>query len=686
VVDPSNDGPPRSSKGCVAPPEPAAAVRLVPVFENLKIQTPVALVQAPRQAGEPSGRWFALDQHGLVHSFFAEDGARVTDLQTTDLTDRVAIKADGLDERGLLGIALHPRYPSDRRAFVGYTFAGPGGLGSRVSSFVVEERGVLDASSERVLLELSQPYTNHNGGNVAFGPDGYLYIGFGDGGAGGDPQGNGQNPNTLLGAMLRIDIDAADAPYGIPQDNPYAQSGGRAEIFAIGLRNPWRYSFDRQTGELWVGDVGQDDWEEVDVVELGKNYGWNSIEGFECFPPGADDCERGAFQAPVHSYVHEGGANRSVTGGYVYRGAAVPELAGSYVFGDFNTGEIFKLDRGDDGAGVELIVGSGVNISSFAEDHAGELYVLDYGGGRVLRIDSGTESRDVLPRLLSQTGCVDVANPKKPTGGAVAYDVAVPFWSDGVEKHRYLVVPADAKMTPQQDGDLELPPGSVLIKHFEHDGRIFETRFYVRHDGGGYSGYSYAWREDGSDAELVERTREEDIGDLRWIFPGRESCGQCHTAAAGYSLGLDLRQLDVPSDDDNQLAKFADAGLLQVPKQSNESFPRLDSDAPLSDRARAYLHVNCSSCHRPGGPGRGGLDLLFETPLANSGLCEMAQLGALGTTSGRLVAPGNPEDSVLYVRVSSRTADSMPPLATKSVDPEGAGILFEWIESLSVCP
>jgi glucose/arabinose dehydrogenase len=234
---------------------------------------------------------------------------------------------------------------------------------------------------ERILMIVAQPYANHNGGMVTFGPDGFLYIGLGDGGSGGDPDNRAQNCNDLLGKILRIDVNHGD-PYGIPPDNPFAQAGGRPEIYAVGLRNPWRFSFDFKTGEFWTADVGQNKWEEIDLVTRGGNYGWRVMEGAHCYSP-VFFCETRDLISPILEYAHEKG-RCSIIGGYVYRGRAISDLTGQYVFGDYCSGEIFSLQRPlrDQAIGVlEEIRNTSLRISSFGEDESGELYVLDHGGG-----------------------------------------------------------------------------------------------------------------------------------------------------------------------------------------------------------------------------------------------------------------------------------------------------------------
>jgi mono/diheme cytochrome c family protein len=261
----------------------------------------------------------------------------------------------------------------------------------------------------------------------------------------------------------------------------------------------------------------------------------------------------------------------------------------------------------------------------------------------------------------------------------------LPFWSDGVSKERYIVLPEGEHLRVLADGDLEVPKGTLLIKNFRHEGKLFETRFYVRHADGEYSGYSYAHRDDGS-AELVDETRVEKVGEIDWIYPGRGACNQCHSAAAGRSLGLELRQLAIVDGDDDQLERLTEAGVFSSKPAAFASHPRPDSEESLESRARAYLHVNCSNCHRPDGPARGGLDLRVDTALSSTGLCELAELGKVGTQDGALIAPGDFENSVIHARLSQRGEAQMPPLASNVVDAAGAALIAEWIDSLDGCP
>ena len=321
---------------------------------------------------------FVAEQAGQIRGFAARQDVTET-VVFLDITDRVH---EGGNEEGLLGLAFAPDYRESGYFYVYYSAGDP--RRSVLSRFRVSRNDPnrADVSSELVILEVPQPASNHNGGQLSFGPDGYLYIGLGDGGRGGDPFGNGQNTATLLGSILRIDVSGASAEerYRIPPDNPFVGiTGAGAEVWAYGLRNPWRFSFDSETGRLWVGDVGQNDWEEVDLVEKGLNYGWNVMEGAHCFSP-RTGCDTAGLQLPVAEYSSAEGC--SIIGGYVARSGVLPSITGAYVYGDFCSGNIWGLRH--DGQSLTqqaLLVSSGLSITSFGVDQAGELYVLARDAG-----------------------------------------------------------------------------------------------------------------------------------------------------------------------------------------------------------------------------------------------------------------------------------------------------------------
>lgn len=348
--------------------EPATTISLAPVVQGFDSPTFVG------HAGDE--RLFVVEQQGRIR--IAANGQILAE-PFLDIRDQVGSSAN---EQGLLSVAFHPQYAANGAFFVNYTDRNGDTVISRFQ--VSDDPNRADPASETVLLHIDQPYGNHNGGQLQFGPDGYLYVGMGDGGSGGDPQGHGQNPQTLLGGLLRLDVDFAGdgANYGIPPDNPYVGSeAGRNEIWAIGLRNPWRFSFDRQTGDLWVADVGQNQYEEINYVPAGQgaglNYGWNWMEGLHCF---RDGCDPGAFYAPIHEYDH-GAGECSVTGGYVYRGAAFPPMTGNYVYGDYCSGRIWSLFRLEDGSWTNQEVGRAPgSLTTFGEGFDGELYLTTRDG------------------------------------------------------------------------------------------------------------------------------------------------------------------------------------------------------------------------------------------------------------------------------------------------------------------
>jgi glucose/arabinose dehydrogenase len=350
-----------------SPADPAAVELALDSFAN-DLRSPLFLTHA----GDGSGRVYVVEQEGRVIVLEADGGGRQTYL---DIAERI----DSGGERGLLGLAFHPDFASNGRLFMNYTDLS----GDTVVSGFTGDAERADPASERVLLTIDQPFANHNGGDIAFGPDGYLYIGMGDGGSGGDPLGNGQSLRTVLGKMLRIDVDGSE-PYEVPADNPFVGDGqALPEIWAYGLRNPWRFSFDRATSDMFIGDVGQGSWEEIDhepAGEGGRNYGWNIMEGPECFREA--NCDQSGLVLPVTAYGRDEGS--TVTGGYVYRGAAQPALAGIYLFADFGSGRIWGFASGDASSGsVEAteLLETDLSIASFGEDEAGELYAVDLGGG-----------------------------------------------------------------------------------------------------------------------------------------------------------------------------------------------------------------------------------------------------------------------------------------------------------------
>jgi len=689
------------NENCRLPPAPpVGAMRLASAFPNLSFDRLL---------------WMGAPQNDDRFIYFVEQGGRilVADAGNPAQT-KVFLEEEvrrGHNEEGLLGMAFHPDYTENGRFYIYYSASNP--VRTVLSEFQrsAARESVADPTTERVLLDISQPFGNHNGGDIQFGPDGFLYVAVGDGGAGGDPLGHGQQTNSLLGTILRIDVDNADpacgTAYGIPEDNPFAaercQPGvapmGAPEIYAWGLRNIWRMSFDRSTGELWAADVGQDAREEIDIIENGHNYGWNQVEGDRCY---RGNCDLDAFAAPVFTYGHDLG--KSVTGGYVYRGSRLPELWGKYIFGDFETGRIWALERiPGDAPEVTLLTHSRQRISSFGEAPDGELYVLTFDADvQQLERAAPPMNLEPFPERLSQTGCFSDTANLVLAPGVIPYAVNSPLWSDGALKSRAMALPRGTQMTYQADGTYVLPVGTVLIKTFTIDdpnGRNLrlETRM-TRRDPNGWNGYTFRWEEDQQDAVLLAGKLAEEVqgptGAFEWAYPSRAQCDNCHVERLNYAAGITTRQLNRLYDYDggtfNQLAALAGAGYLEIPQAPSTlpSFPDpRDNDATLDARVRGLLDANCAMCHQPDGPADAEIDLRSTTPLAETELCNIEPLrGETGIENPLLIAPGEPTRSVLLERMRIRGDDQMPPLGSNIIDGFGSAMVGAWIQEMSGCP
>lgn len=393
----------------------ASAQSFVPVEAfQFELKAPVELAVAPEQPD----RFYIVEQ-GVVGPDFIP---RVLTMRRSDAVPTTFLDLSGRvltgGEQGLLGLAFHPEYASNGRVFVSYIADNP--RRSVISEFARSTSDPLTANSgsEQVILEVPQFESNHNGGQITFGPDGYLYIGLGDGGGADDPGGHGQDTTTLLGAMLRIDVDTVPegATYGIPDTNPFAALDGpdRDEIYAYGFRNPWRFAFDQQTDDLWVMDVGQGTWEEVNRVELGNNYGWSRAEGAECFPIG-QGCDLSGTEAPVFAYDHSGTGGFSISGGMVYRGAAMPSLQGQVLYADYVSRRVWALDaNGTEPDTTLLLTTSGSGIAAVREGPDGEPYLLIHTSGRatrVLRLEQIPVSEEESPSVASSSLILSGPNP-----------------------------------------------------------------------------------------------------------------------------------------------------------------------------------------------------------------------------------------------------------------------------------
>ncbi|GEM_PF-536982 len=695
-------------------PKPAG-IKLVPWFQGVVSgRSVIQLTHVP----DGTDRVVIVDRHGRIE-VFNNDRYVKTKKTMVDITSKVSTAGEG----GLLSVAFHPKFKSNSRLFVNYTKKGV--FETVVSRLVVNKSsGFAPSSSEVKLIVIKQPYSNHDGGQLFFDVTGKLLVGMGDGGAGGDPLNAGQDDATLLGKMLRLDVDIADPGknYGVPKDNPKLTMKHAAnwlpETWAKGLRNPWRFSRDRATGKVWVADVGQGKWEEVSLLEKGANYGWRLMEGHYCYNP-KSGCKKPDLKDPIDSIPRH--LAKSITGGYVYRGKSQPGLTGVYIFGDFVTGKFFGLRKVGDKWVRSQLLDSSFKVVSFGEDQQGELYATTFWGSRVARVErSGATSGSTFPLKLSQTKCFTDLKTLKPAAGALDFDVNAPLWSDGAQKYRNIVLPkgkgkkSKALGLPSNDAvSWEAPVGTIVIKSFALGPKgagpagqtKVETRFMVRDVAERWRFYTYAWREDGSDADLLldGATRVYTLpggGKQTWHVPSTGDCKQCHKGPKGMDL------LGVTSAQLNSVAKFGAksvdrlgvwnaAGLLNAYKGDGKhaAFPdQRDLKVPaanaLDAHARAYLHVNCANCHRPGGNSNTDLDLRSYQALANTKACNTnPKKGALGVTGGKLLAPGKPEKSTIWLRMglAETSGDFMPNTGVAKKHTAGIALLKAWISGLKAC-
>ncbi|MES2683109.1 MAG: PQQ-dependent sugar dehydrogenase [Pseudomonadota bacterium] len=671
-------------------------IRFSKAFPNLSFSAPLWFGQAP---GQP-GRAYVAEQGGRIWVF--DFNAAVTAKTLfLDLTDRT--RANG--EQGLLGVAFAPDFASNRVVYAYYsknTAPDVNAGNATVERFTVSADGLTANRSGTVFFSEPDPFNNHNGGSLLFGPDGMLYLALGDGGSGGDPQNNGQNLGSVLGKVLRFRPDGS-----IPADNPFVgTSGARGEVWAYGLRNPYRASFDRGTGQLWLGDVGQNEYEEIDVVTKGGNYGWRLREGMHDFNT-TDARATVPLIEPIFEYSHDLGC--SITGGVVYRGGAIPQLAGQYLYSDFCSGTVWALQH-ESGqralANVEL--GSVPNPSGFTEDLSGEVYITAYDGF-VYRVEPNTAApgSTPFPQKLSETGLFTDTAALTPNAGLIEYEINAPFYSDGSRKRRWFGIPEGSVVGFSTAEKYDLPVGSATVKHFEitlanGSTRRLETRVFLRY-ADGWQGYTYKWNAAGTDADLLAGSEIETIvvraddGSTRaqdYEYPSRAACLNCHTAAAGVPLGVRTAQLNRSrvypftggSITDNQLRAYNGVELFnrdigaasQYVVQTNPT----DTTAPLAARARSYLEVNCSQCHQPGGPTGTDMDLRLTTPTASTRMVGVAPTGGdLGIAGAQRIRAGNKVQSLVWERMRRLDSNRMPPIASHVVDEAGLALIGQWIDA-----
>lgn len=701
----------------VGTPDPPPPYVTEPAFPGLKFTRPLVMASTPA-----TGRLFVGEQGGKVFSF--ENDPHVT---RADVALDLAKERPGM--AALYGLAFHPNFAQNRQAYVCYVIRDGTPDGTRVSRFNVSDTNPprFDAASETILL--TYPSGGHNGGCLAFGPEGYLYISTGDAEVPTppDPRDTGQDVSDLLASILRIDVDHADGgkAYKVPPDNPFVSlKNARPEIWAYGFRNPWRMSFDRKKGDLWVGDVGWELWEMVHRVVKGGNYGWSIVEGHQPVHP---EGKRGPtpILPPIVEHPHSEAA--SITGGHVYRGEKLPALEGAYIYGDFQSGKMWGLRH--DGERLTWrghLADTPLQLVAFGEDTAGELYLLDYERtGQIHRLIPNSSAgirNQRFPTKLSESGLFTSTASQEPSPGVIPYRINASLWSDGATAERWLalggVAPAEA--TPL--GIWKLPDGSVLARTVSIETekgnaksrRRVETQVLHR-ESGSWRPYSYVWDDAQQDATLAPAegvTKTSEVGDatapggkraLTYRVSSRSECTLCHNPwvetkstvfgrQSASPLGLSTGQLncEIPSSEGthNQVKEWLRQGLVTIPEgMKTDSLPRTadpyDTSAAPGPRARAYLQVNCAHCHQFNAGGSATILLGEEIPLDRmQALGVKPTQGAFGITDAQIIRPGDPEGSVLLYRVAKLGGGRMPRVGSGVVDEKGVALLGDWIASL----
>ncbi len=716
----------------------------VNAFPGLGFGQPVCIASVP---GE-TNRLFVLDKLGRMYVITNLVNPNLTVFM--DLSGRVYTGS----ESGLLGVAFHPGYATNRFFFVFYSASTNGagsGLIQRLSRFQTSMGNPNQAptNSELMLINQKDPAGNHNGGDVHFGPDGFLYVSLGDGGVQYDGSRNSQTiTSNFFSAIMRLDVDSPPRPtsimpnlhrsntnnatgtlnYRIPVDNPFigrtnfdgiaiSPANIRTEFYAVGFRNPWRFSFDPVTGFLYCGDVGQDTWEEVDIITKGGNYGWAYLEGTHLGYRASNTVVEPLIP-PIQEYPHtsqSGDANykgNSVTGGVVYRGTQMSQLHGTYVFADHVSGNIWTLRyEGTNTVPFQRIAGR-TGIAAFGTDPSNaDVLMANYSDGGVYRLIYNTNSSTgtPIPPTLADTGAftnlTSITNrtqPLSPSAGMVPYDINVPFWSDGARKSRWFLGATNLKIGFQPEGNWLLPEGMAWVKHFDLEltngaadsARRLETRILVKNSNGVY-GVTYRWGNSLTNATLVPDAGMDEVftinegGILRtqvWHYPSRLECLICHTPQGGWALGFNTPQMNNFSnsnDYDDQIAAMNAAGYFTGTITNTHSLRALaaatNENSSLEWRVRSYLAANCAHCHQPGGAGLGYWNASVTNSTANAGLIDGALVNNSGNPDARVIAPGSLANSMLLSRISRRGPGQMPPLATSVIDTQAVQLVSAWI-------
>ena len=715
---------------------PATAYQLINPFPSLSFSQPLCLRTPP---GE-TNRLFICEKTGLLRVI--PNLAAPTASTFLDLPALLTSRGEALStssEQGLLGLAFHPNFPASNYFYIYYSVTTNAVTYERLSRFTVSagNTNAANTASELMLWQQADTADNHNGGDLHFGPDGYLYISLGDGGDQNDSQGHAQKINDgFYAGIARIDVDkkpgslepnhlvgvflySGNAAYGVPVNNPYIgrtnfnnltvnSNAVRTEMYALGLRNPWRFSIDFATSNLWCGNVGQDAYEGVYIITNGQNCGWAFYEQNHNGPKIGSAPGGFAYTHPIFEYPHGSSTTQgnSVTGGFVYRGSNIPSLYGAYIFCDYVSGNIWSLTYSNSIAAVNRLTGQ-ANIVAFGKDPSnGDVLMADIAGGRILRLTTGTATGS-YPLNLSDTGLFADLTDLSPAPGVLPYTPNLPFWSDYAIKSRWFIIPdATNKMTWSRDGLWTFPTNQIWVKHFDMEmergnpatKKRIETRLLVRNASGIY-GVSYQWNGAQTDATLVPEagsdfpliiTNASVTHTQSWHIPTRAECLSCHTPQGGQALSFTTRQLNrtntINGFAGNQLELLQSAGYFTAAPEPVNTLPRhvgpADGSVPLDTRVRSYLDVNCAYCHKPGGSGGGTWDGRASTPLFSAGIINGSAVNNGGNPTNRYIVPLDTLHSVILNRVAVTNGFTrMPPLASSELDQTNIALLTAWIST-----
>jgi uncharacterized repeat protein (TIGR03806 family) len=735
---------PWTTSKVIGSPEPPPPYKTEPAFPKLPpFEEPLDLTYAPG-----TNRLFVAGRWGKIWSFINKKDVDKADL-ALELKD-----AKG-DKQVIYAFTFHPKFKDNGYIYVTWIPDGSKeGIpdGSRVSRFTVKgEPPMIDRASEKVIF--TWPNGGHNGGCLKFGPDGYLYIVTGDGSGIADSNNIGQDLSSIHAKLLRIDVDnpPAGQAYGIPRDNPFAVAlsiadgkPARPEVWAYGLRQLWRFSFDRKAGDLWGGEVGQDLWEMIYKIQKGGNYGWSVMEGTHEFRP-----ERTKGPTPILKPVveHSHTDFRSITGGFVYHGKRLPELKGNYVYGDFDTGRVWTIEKKPKalvvygpGAkkGVKIIgmvpdnneiARTTYRIVTWGEDADGEIYFCDFTGGGIHQLVKAppAEPQAPFPRKLSETGIFASTKDHKVVAGVIPYSVNAQLWGDHAWKERFLAIPGTGQIgfdeitypqpSPGAPPGWRFPDGTVLVKTFGMEmergnpasKKRLETRILhfqqfpgTQEYGDQYwRGYTYVWNDAQTDAELLDEKGLDKVLYIKqgmktiaqnYRFPSRSECTLCHTNAAKFALGVSTLQMNRDHNYGgviaNQLATLEHIGVFtkKLPA-APEKLARLadfnDASLPVDVRARSYLHSNCSHCHMKWGGGNAEFKLLVELPLKDMGIVNVNPAhGNFKIDGAKLLVPGHPEQSMILHRMNMTGLGRMPHIGSRVVDEQAVKLVHDWIKGM----